>query len=199
MGLSIHIQTKYPEDECENYLSRKFAYLINGPEAVGRNCELKQLEKVLGIELNAFLRKPINLEPDTGREYYEYLLAEEANNAEMMKKWEKEIAKITKEWEENYDKVNEGWTPVAEMKKIVINLLDCIHKKPNYHLELTYYVNWGNYFTDTLRIEEGIAVSKEFSKIEPRNEYFIKDLFEMLNYVECVENKKHELVALVLM
>ena len=196
MGLDIHLRPKNRDYDysIDSRLSRRFCNLLCGPD-VFENSELNQLQKLHQIDLSILRRYPINVEPDTGELEYQLYLAEEKNDLKKVRQLNHQIEQKKADWNEHYDKINEGWTELSLLEEIVDQLRKKLIVNPNYHSQLHYNFDWGDYFhlkrdSDFQDYAELDIVTKESTKCI--DNILIEDLQSILDWIQTAKQRNIE-------
>jgi len=196
MGLDVHLRPKDRDYDysIEHNQSRRFCNFLCGPEAYP-NCEFDQVQSILQIDLSIFKRYPENLEPNIDELNYQIYLAEKENDLKRIKELEQQI-EIEKElWNKNYDYVNEGWIKLNELEEVVLAFKEKIIENLDYHKQLEYNYDWGDYFHPHRAIRpqsyKTIGAGLKTSISYTRN-ILLEDLTSILKWINSAKEKNIE-------
>ncbi|WP_305952601.1 hypothetical protein [Emticicia oligotrophica] len=146
-------------------------------------CELKQVEKILQIDLSAYWSQPINFQPNLYDLEYQLLKFEEKEDNEGIDLIKKAIENERLNWKQNYDNINEGWVELQKFKSTTSDFLQRIKGKPNFGSEIKVLKDWDYHWYDYF-----------FSGCKNNIE---EDLISILKKLECYEENNIKFVALI--
>lgn len=146
MGVDIYFAIKTSKDLLiYEGLSRDFCHFVFGPNAYGRDSELRQIECLLNVDL-AVLGQFASTFPPIEHLEHDLLEAQEENDKKKIVQVKRKIARITKEWERDYAS-SAGWTKITDLERVVLTLKAKMEANPDFHRKLDYTTDWGEYFT----------------------------------------------------
>lgn len=151
-------------------------------------CEFRQVEQILSVDLGVYLRYPKNHFYDTGELEYKLHLAEEKNKPKKVEKIKKQIEEEIENWKLTYHSNNEGWSTIEEFRETTRNFIKAINKYPDFGSEI-FIPNvidfpWGDYFSRK-------------SKKDKNDERILDDLNLILHKLDCIEKQNIKFVAFV--
>ena len=190
MGLDVHLTPKNRDYDysIEDRLSRRFCNFLCGFYTFP-NSEFGQVQQILEIDLDVFLKHPVNFEPKIDELEYQIYLAEENNDLEKISALKEKIEQERIEWDKNYEIINEGWTLITELESLASRFRAKLIENPALHKQLKYNFDWGDYFyLERIPMPKNERLSQEIEEsINHVRNILIEDLQSVLNWIESAK------------
>lgn len=181
------IHARIMDCKKNKFLSDKFS-LFQSRFVFEEESEIKQVEQILSIDLNVYLRYPKNYFYETGELEYKLYLAEKEKDTQEVNRIRLKIEEEIKNWELTYETNNVGWSTINEFRETTINFKEKINDNPEFGRKISIptalQYPWGDYFSN-----------KEMKdKFDDR---ILNDLDTLLIQLECMEKQGIKYVGFV--
>jgi hypothetical protein len=153
-----------------------------------KGCELKQVEKILNIDLSIYWNYPGNYEPDTGELEYRLYQANQEGDIQKAAQIQHKIEEVEKQWEENYYRIHDGWTTIEDLRNVTVLLKNKISQRPDFGKYIKVASGWDYPWNDYFSL---------LPKKDGWDSRLLDDLEKILYTLHCIEQQGEQYVAFI--